>query len=246
MQPLPSTYDDTRAALQRVAVHVLARRRTALVGKFGLRATPDGIGTPASGPDHEVLRTSGSLLLREVTGTTASTTSIDLATASLAEAATFADVDLATALDVGHDTPPVGDVDLPLGIDDAAARVLGRWLAVTVPVIDAVVAGLGPAATPNVVQLWPEHFDAGCDVAAGPSRVSLGASTGDHHEPGPYLYLSPWDGVPPGDPDFWNADFGAVLPYEAVRAADDPAAVATSFLRRGLDLLAHGSDPTRR
>jgi hypothetical protein len=237
VQPLPPTYDDTRAALQRVAVHVLARRRTALVGKFGLRALPDGIGIPASGPDHEVLRTSGSLLLREVTGATASTTSIDLATASLGQVARFAQVDLTTPLDVGHDTPPVGDVDVPLGIDDAAARTLGRWLAFGWSVLDVVVAGLGPAAAPNVVQLWPEHFDAGCDVATGPSRASLGASTGDHHEPTPYLYLSPWAGVPDGDRDFWNAEFGAVLPYEAVRAAADPAAAATAFLRRGLDLL---------
>src|SRR5438093_1388828 len=39
----------TRGALQRVATHVLARARFLSTGKFGLRATPGGFGTPAFG-----------------------------------------------------------------------------------------------------------------------------------------------------------------------------------------------------
>jgi hypothetical protein len=239
MQPLPATYDETHAALQRVGVHVLARRRIALVGRFGLRGTPDGIGIPAAGSDNEVLRTSGSLLLRELAGTTAParSTSIDLRTASLAEAAAFAEVDLAGELDVGHDAPAVGDASTALGVDDAAARALGRWLTFAWPVLDAAVAEVGPSATPNVVQLWPEHFDAGCDVAVGASRANLGASTGDHHQPQPYLYVQPWEADRPGDSSYWNVAFGAVLTYDELGAAADPEGVAAAFLRRGLELL---------
>ncbi len=63
---LPPTYAATRNALQRVAVHVLARRRHAVTGRFGLRATPGGFGTPAFGPDEEVLRIAGDRLVRPV------------------------------------------------------------------------------------------------------------------------------------------------------------------------------------
>lgn len=236
MHALPPTYTATKDALQRVAVHVLARRRRDLNGKFGLRASPDGIAIPASGPDHEVLRTSGSRLLREVAGATASTTSIDLASASLGEAAAFAGVDLDAELDIGRDTPQLGDTGTALDIDDLAARALGRWLSFAWPLLDATVAAVGAGGTPNVVQLWPEHFDAGCDVAVGSSRVSLGASTGDHHVAAPYLYVAPWAADRP-DPTYWNAPFGAVLPYDELRAAADPAASAIAFLQRGIDLL---------
>lgn len=236
MDPLPPTYSTTRDALQRVAVHVLARRRKDLIGKFGLRAGPDGIGTPASGPEHEVLRTSGSLLLRERTGAEASTSSIDLSTATLRTAAAFADVDLGAPLDIGHDTPPVGDPDIPLGVDDAAARAVGRWLTFAWPILDATIAAVGARAAPKVVQLWPEHFDAGCDIAAGSTRTNLGASTGDDHVDQPYLYVGPWQ--PPAEDPFWNASFGAVLTYEELRSKTDPAGAAADFLATGIRLLA--------
>src|SRR5687767_2685851 len=75
---LPADFATTRDALHRVAVHVLARRRHALCGKLGLRATPAGVGTAAAGPDHEVLRTSRGWLLCERTGTSPSRTALDL------------------------------------------------------------------------------------------------------------------------------------------------------------------------
>jgi hypothetical protein len=233
---LPATYATSRRALQRVAVHVLARRRNDLSGRFGLRVAPDGIATPAAGPELEVLRTSGSRLVREVGGASASTTSIDLATATLGEAAAFAGVDLGAPFDVGHDTPPVGDPDAPLAVDDGAARQLGRWLAFAWPILDDVVGDLGPAGTPSILQLWPEHFDAGCDVAVGSQRTNLGASTGDEGIEQPYLYVGPWAAAHDDDP-FWNASFGAVLTFEELRASSDPVSAAAAFLRRGLELL---------
>ena len=240
---LPPSYLATRAALQRVAVHVLARRRHALVGKIGLRATPGGIGTPAAGPDHEVVRTSGPWLVRERTGATATTIALDLRTATLGQAAELVEVDLAAAFSAGHDTPKVGDPDAPLGVDIDAAAALAAWFAFGWRVLDEALALAGPAAGPSVVQLWPEHFDAGCDLGVvAERRTNLGASPGDSSSPGPYLYVGPWDDARPGDPDYWNAAFGAVLGYEELRRAEDPSARALDFMRTGL---AHLSlDPT--
>ena len=56
-------------------------------------------------------------------------------------------------------------------------------------------------------------------------RVNLGGSPGDQHFPEPYAYVGPWGPARPGDPGFWNAPFGAVLPWQALLGADLPAAV---------------------
>jgi hypothetical protein len=183
------------------------------------------------------LRTSGARLVRELTGEVASTTSIDLFSSTLAEAAAFADVDLSAPFDVGPDTVDQGDPNEPLGIDDSAARALGRWLSFAWPVLDAVVASLPPEVNPNVIQLWPEHFDAGCDVTIAERRATLGASTGDHYFPTPYLYVLPWHAERPGDPAYWNASFGAVLTYEDVQVAEDPWSAAFAFMSRGVEAL---------
>jgi hypothetical protein len=240
---LPPTYEATRVALQRVATHVLARRRHALVGKLGLRAAPGGIATPAAGPDHEVLRTSGAWLVRERTGATSTTTSIDLRTATLADAAALADVDLASELSAGDGAPPVGDPDAVLDIDVAAAEALAGWFAFGWRALDAVVAAAA-GSSPSVLQLWPEHFDAGCDLAVGRGadapRANLGASSGDGFHPEPYLYVGPWGPERPGDPDYWNAPFGAVLGHAELRSAEDPSARALGFLHTGLAHLTPG------
>lgn len=239
LRPLPDPFAATRDALQRVATHVLAHRRHDLCGKIGLRATPGGIGTPACGPDHEVLRISGTRLVRERTGDNgARTTSLDLVTATLDDAATLGGVDLRAPFSAGHDTPAVGDTRAPMRVDAPSADVLADWFRFGWAVLDAAVATLGPDAEPSVVQLWPEHFDAGCDVAATPDRrVNLGASPSDSFSPQPYLYVGPWDAERPGDPAYWNAPFGAVLTYDQLVASADPVAVAIAFLRRGVELL---------
>lgn len=243
LDPLTDTYATTRATLQRVATHVLARRRAALCAKFGLRATPGGIGTPACGPDHEVVRISGTRLIRETSGETNATTSLELDGATLAAAAQLAGVDLSEPLEVGHDTPPLGDPDQRLALDGAAARHVFRWFDLGWHVIDATLGSLGIDAAPTVVQLWPEHFDVGCDVAVSTDRrANLGASPGDSSSTEPYLYVGPWDDGRPGDPAYWNAPFGAVRGYAALRSATNPQELGSAFLRRGLDLLA--SAPT--
>lgn len=228
----------TRDELQRVVTHVLARRRAALCGRFGLRATPGGIGTPAGGPDLEVVRVSGTRLLREVTGETATTTSLDLAGATLTAAAALVGVDLTEPFEAGHDTPPLGDPDEPLALDVGAARLLHDWFDLGWRLLDTTLGALGPDARPSVVQLWPEHFDVGVDVATGGERrANLGASAGDGYLEEPYLYVGPWDDARPGDPAYWNAPFGAVLPYGELRSAPDPVRLGSGFLLRGVALL---------
>jgi hypothetical protein len=241
LAPLPEGLTATRRALHRVAAHVMARRRHALVGRIGLRAAPGGFATPAAGPDHEVLRVSGCWLLRERTGEAAGTTAIDLRLASLAEAARFAEVDLADPFSVGDDTPEIGDPHEPLGVDDAGADALASWLAFGWTVLDTVVAEDAAQRAPTVLQLWPEHFDAGLDVDVGDGRrANLGASLGDDGHPAPYLYVGPWGAERPGDPAYWNAPFGAVLGHAALGEAEDPPARALDFVRTGLACHAPG------
>lgn len=244
LRPLPATYTTTRDTLQRVATHILARRRHYLCGKFGLRSTPGGIGTPACGPEHETLRITATWLVRERAGSAASTTSLDLASATLADAATVAEVDLVAPFEAGHDTPPLGDPSAPLDVDPAAADALAEWFSFGWATLDTTLAALGPAAEPTVVQLWPEHFDAAVDVATAPgNRVNLGASPGDGFSGQPYLYVGPWEPERPGDPAYWNAPFGAVLTYDQLLGAADPAPLAVAFLARGVELLRAGVAP---
>ena len=224
----------TRDALQRVATHVLARARFAAVGRFGLRSTPGGFGTPAFGDAVEVLRVSGGMLVREVGGH-ASSAPLDGAT--LAELAAFAGADLSTPFEAGRDTPAMGDVDEPLAIDADEAARLADWWHLGWRAIDAAVATADDAMA---IQLWPEHFDAGTSVSVGPGqgdRCNLGVSPGDAFSDEPYLYVGPWSDERPGDSGYWNAPFGAVLHQSDVVASSNQYSAGIAFLRRGLDLL---------
>jgi hypothetical protein len=204
---LPPTVIETRLALHQVAAHVLARRRHAFTGRFGLRAAPGGVATPAFGDDVEVVRISGRHLVVERAGTVAASP-----VTTLAAAARLAGVDLTLDFAVGDDTPAMVDPEEPLAVDDAAARALGDWWAFGTTVVDEVVATEPGVAAPTSAQLWPEHFDVGCTVTVdGGASVNLGASPGDAYEPLPYLYVGPWSDARPGDASVWNAPFGAVL-----------------------------------
>jgi hypothetical protein len=227
----------TRAALHRVATHVLARARYAATGRFGLRVTPGGFGTPAFGDGVEVLRVAGGGLVRERDGR-ASTMPLDGAT--LADLAAFAATDLSAPFDVGDDTPPLGDPHEPLSVDDSEVARLADWWHLGWRVLDTVTAA-APGAV--AIQLWPEHFDAATSVAvADGDRCNLGASPGDSFSEEPYVYVGPWSDARPGDPSYWNAPFGAVLRRRDLLAAADPFTIAVDFLSRGLSLLAPSAD----
>jgi hypothetical protein len=240
MSPLPSSLPETlpatRTALQRVAVHVLARRRHQRTGRFGLRPAPGGLATPAFGDEVEVLRTSGRLLVVE-RGATTVTAELE----TLGQAAELAGADLAIDFSVGNDTPPVGDPDAPLALDDDAARAIGDWYAFGASVIDEAVVTTPAVDGSTTRQIWPEHFDLGGGVTlAGDARANVGASPGDGFEPLPYLYLGPWTDDRPGEAAYWNAPFGAVLRAEDLLGlpADQARARAVAFLQRGFTLLA--------
>jgi len=231
---LPETLGSTRRALHRVAVHILARRRFAITGRFGLRASPGGFCTPAFGDGPEVLRVAGPVLVREVGG---SATHCAIDGSSLDDLAAFVGVDLTETFDSGTDTPEVGDAGVPLEVDRLAVDVLADWYESGWKTLDRVVSELPTAAEPAVIQLWPEHFDAGTNVALSASssaRVNLGVSPGDTNEDEPYLYVGPWGFVPRADVPFWNAPFGATLRWTDVQAASDPRAAGVEFLRAGL------------
>jgi len=239
---LPDGFDATRDEMHRIAVHVVARARRQATGRFGLRVTSGGFGTPTFGDDVERVRTSRGLLVHEAAPAgSARTRSTAIDGASLAQLAHFVGVDLDAELDVGHDTPPMGDLDRPVSIDVAAVRALSGWYTVIGSALDAVAA-VRPDSTPTAIQLWPEHFDLALDAAFDPAatderRVNLGGSPGDGFSSEPYLYVGPWTGDRPGDDDFWNAPFGATLGYATVMATDDPVVAAAEFFLRGHALL---------
>lgn len=222
----------TRLELQRVATHILARRRHDVSGRFGLRATPGGIGTPAFGPSDspEVVRTSGTSLVHEAGGLSRV---VPMSGATLADLASVVGVDLASDFAVGNDTPEVGDVDAPLQIDASTTMELAVWYDLGWRALDII--GL-TATSPAPIQLWPEHFDASCLLAIGPGpddRCDIGVSPGDHHHDEPYLYVGPWATRRPGDPAYWNASFGAVVPRSSVSSVTD----AVAFYREGVSRL---------
>jgi hypothetical protein len=104
-------HDATRSELHRICTHVLARRRYEVSGRFGLRATPGGIATPAFGESVEVLRVASGHLIREA-GSQSSF--LPLEGSSLHELAAFAGTDLDGAFSAGSDTPDLGDVHRPV------------------------------------------------------------------------------------------------------------------------------------
>lgn len=225
----------TRTTLHRVATHVLARRRYEVTGRFGLRVTPGGIGTPAFGEAVESVRIAGASLVRE---TIDGSSYLPIDGASLHALATFAGADIDDSFSAGADTPPLGDVDLPLTLDRAEAETAMGWFAYGWRVLDAVLAGLPADAAPASLQLWPEHFDIGTNVGVGGDRrTNLGASLGDAEGDEPYLYVGPWDDDRPGDPAYWNAPFGAVLRRPTVDQAEDSFAAGVAFLQAGVDAL---------
>lgn len=240
MSDLPAALATTRETLHRVAAHILGRRRYEVSGRFGLRASPGGIATPAFGEGAETLRVAGDLLVREVAG---KARYLSIAGSTMRDLALFAGTDISTEFSCGADTPPLGDIDRPLHIDNDAAGALAEWYTLGWHVLDQVVAALPAAAEPDVIQLWPEHFDVGTNVGlVTRSRVNLGASPGDRSCSQPYIYVGPWGPERPGDPSFWNAPFGAIIVWTDLHGKPDAVDRGIQFLRTGLEHLVPAQD----
>jgi hypothetical protein len=238
----PIALTSTRDALHCVAVHVVARSRQQATGRFSLRVAPGGFGTPDFGPDERRVRVSvGRLLVESDARGAAGATGRDLHGATLRELAGLAAVDLEAPLDVGEDTPALGDIDVALVVDGAAADHLARWYAFVGRTLDRIVveltAGTSPAAV-TLPRLWPEHFDLAIEVdLGGGRRVNLGGSPGDAFDPEPYLYVGPWSTERPGDAAFWNAPFGAMRTGSSIGWPGDESGAeeqAVAFLLEGV------------
>lgn len=234
VQSIHSDRSKTRTELHRIATHIVARRRYAVSGRFGLRASPGGIATPAFGEGPEVLRVSGVALVLESGG---NSTNTDLVGSTLRQLADFVEVDLDVPFNAGKDTPPLGDIDSRVELDADVLSMLCSWFASGWRALDAVVNTLPEAALPATIQLWPEHFDAGTNVRLpSGNRVNLGFSPGDSFEPYPYAYVGPWELATLPHSDFWNAPFGAVLRRSELSAAADPITECVAFLQKGVHL----------
>ncbi len=227
LQPLPDDYAETREALRRLAVYVLSPARKAVTGRIGLRPTAGGFGTPPFGEDDEYLRVERCDLFRHK-GTGAESTPIT----SLSAAAAFAGVTLSGDPGVGHDIPDLGDPDASLPVSAAASFALGEFYRFSDSVLEEFRAELLSSGQEcSTVQLWPEHFDLGCNIEG----VNFGCSPGDGYSPEPYVYVGPWnkEGL---EGDFWNAPFGATLSYKELLDSEDQQGAALDFLRRGAGL----------
>lgn len=209
-----------------------------MTGRFGLRATPGGFGTPAFGEPLEVLRVSGLRLVHEAGG---GARSMPMTGSTLRALTSFVGADIDAGFSAGSDTPAVGDPDEPLELEAVTADAIAGWFGLGTVVLDSYVGMLGARAEAAVTQLWPEHFDLGTSVTLGNGRrANAGFSAGNGFEPEPYAYFGPWGEERPGDPSFWNAPFGAVLRRHEAFGAGDPEERAGAFFRQGGRLLGEG------
>lgn len=229
---LPASFPATREALRALACYVIAPVRKRRTGHISLRPVGDGFGTPLFDDGSRIV-VRDDQLVNEPGGGVPITT--------LRAGAEFVGLPLSADPGVGSDLPPFAP-DAALDVDAAASRSLGSWYGFGQRVLD----GLGGVTYGAISQaeLWPEHFDLAVTVAlGGGTRVNVGFSPGDGFKEEPYLYVGPHDLGGLTGP-FWNAPFGALVGYEALRQAGDPAAAATGFIVQGLQGVAERPSPS--
>lgn len=230
---VPDGYVASREDFHRLAYGVVGPARYQTNGKFGLRYTAGGFGTPFFGDDRQV-RVVGNLLVDQQ-GDHAR----QHEPTSLNDAAAFLGTEVSDVAGEG-DSPPLGDYDRPLRLDAATGAFLGDWYGFVVSVLEQLRAEATPDQDASRVQLWPGHFDPAFELGAQEHghRATMGGSPGDDGSEHPYLYIGPWAGTT--EEPFWNATSfpGAVLPYADIVAAEDQRAMALDFYRKGADLLA--------
>ena len=233
-------FTSSRSSLHRVAVHIVARARVEASGRFSLRLSPGGFGTPELAPDGRRVRVSGTNLVVESDAPgEAAARSLAIAGSTLADLATFAGVDLSKQLDVGHDTPLVGDTDALINLDAGGASRVVVWFGLVAAILDRVLVELPDGASPTLPRLWPEHFDAAIEAQAHSARwVNLGGSPGDGFSDEPYLYVGPSTTDRPGGAGFWNAPFGAFRTWGQLSAdSADLVDAGAAFLLDGFGRL---------
>lgn len=201
---------------------------------MGLRATSGGFGTPEF--EGRVARIEGDLLVYESEGNVATQTST-----TIRSAAEFFGIEYKEVWfpNFGDPLSP-GDPDAELSLDVDGVQAVANWFNFGNQVLTRLRDHGLPDDEVSEVQIWPEHFDAACEMGAEASgqRASFGASPGDAAHPEPYVYVSAWGKIDRSNP-FWNdrAFNGASLGYQRILDEGDPVATALGFLLEGHRIL---------
>ena len=253
--PPPDNYLPRLQDAHRLAYAVVAEARKQANGKFGLRYTAGGFGTPffvRDGLDTQVRVADGQIVVQH--GDEARVAPVGSLNSAAAHCGVTPSADQAE-----HDSPPLGDLDRPLAVDTTLTGFLGDWFGFAFSVLEELRLSPG-AADVGRTQLWPGHFDPGVEITAGDPgiapagsqasgaspasddgvvsrRATYGASPGDQHNPAPYLYVGPWGGIDT-DP-YWGAKGfpGAAMGYDELLAAPDQRRAALEFFTAGYERL---------
>ena len=235
---------------------MVAEARKQANGKFGLRYTAGGFGTPffvRHGLDTQVRVANGRIVVQH--GDEARVAPVGSLNSAAAHCGVMPSADQAE-----HDSPPLGDLDRPLAVDTTLTDFLGDWFGFAFSVLEELRLTPG-ARDVERTQLWPGHFDPAVEITAGDPaskadapdpgeaaagggeadvnrRATYGASPGDENHPSPYLYVGPWGGIDAGD-DYWSTESfpGAALGYATLLAAPDQRSAALEFFTAGYERL---------
>jgi len=218
LEALPGTFAGTRLALHAVAEHVMKPARERANGKFGLRFTRGGFGTPFFGDDAQLRVEQGDLVVTEGGDERREPVESLAGCGRLAGGLVPGSVELS---------------DAPLAVDRAAAAALGEWFGFSASVLEELRAEAGPGLEASRVQIWPEHFDMAVELGSeeAGARAAYGCSPGDEAHPEPYIYVAPWTARPEGE--LWNATSfaGAELSHADLLQAFDQREAALEFFR---------------
>jgi len=236
LPPAPASLVASRTALHRLGAYVIAPVRHQANGKFGLRWTKGGFGTPFFGADRQV-RVEGTDLIDQHGDATRRTP-----VTSLQAAADFLGTSIDPDTAAEHDSPPVGDPKANLAVDAEAVAFLDGWYGMAFAALELLRVD-DVSVNPSRPQIWPGHFDPAIEVGTEDARGSYGASPGDHGSDEPYLYVSVWwpDRLDVDvDDDFWNAEgfVGRLLKLSDFPTGSDPVDVAAGFWRETRDRIA--------
>ena len=236
---LPDHYTVTRSELQRIATHVLARARAAHGGHVGLRRHPDGHrhaslrarrdgGPGLAGTDLVVEHQADDGVHRTHPGPARRhrwprpRPSLERTSAGRSPPARM--------------RPRSGDPDAPLTLDPVSVGHRPRLVPHRAP-------GCSTPCSPTSTDRAPRSCGPSTSTSDSRPRPRPAGSTSARH-PATWAcpsLISTWRPGPtarPGDPDYWNAPYGAVATRSALRAGGDPVTAGIAFVTRGLTLLA--------